>query len=301
MKQQNVKSIKIDLSLLFVGLIWGSGFIVTKYAFSFSMRPSFIMAARFTIAVVAFYIVFRKKIKAFNRSDLKYGMISGTLLFLAFFVQTIGLQYTSPSNSAFLTCTGVIMVPFLSWVFMKRMPTKKVFIAALISLIGVTILTRAFTSNVGLNLGDGLSLLCAFGFAVHMSYLEICTKNVSTEKLTFLQLASAAVLSLIAFFTTDFTSIYDITSISAIYPILYLGLFNICIAYYLQTRAQQTTHPSKVALLLSTESIFASIFSVLLGYDTLSYHLLIGGVLMFAAVVITESKLKSKIVQADEV
>ena len=281
-----------DISLLLVAVIWGTGFIATKMAIDFGMSPSIIMSARFFIATSVIFFVFRKKLKAFTKRELSLGIGTGLFLFLAFLSQTVGLTFTTPSNNAFLTSTTVIMVPFITWVVNKRRPPAKAFIAASISILGMAALTKVFTSSMSLNIGDILTVLGAFLYACHFSYLEKATKVVETEKLTFLQFVTATILSIIYFLIFDINAIGKINSALGILPILYLGVFSTCISFFIQTRAQKTVHPSKTAIIVSSEAVFASILSVILGYDAFSMSLLIGGVLVMGAVVLMESKIK---------
>lgn len=269
-------------------MIWGTGFLATKMAIDFGISSSTIMAVRFIIAAIIIYIVFKKKLKNFTKTEVKYGITTGLLLFLAFFAQTIGLEYTAPSNSAFLTSTYIVMVPFISWIMISRKPTKRVFAAVLISIIGIAILTNIFSTAARFNVGDTLTLICAFLFACHVSFLEISTKKMGTEKLTFLQFCTSAVLSLMSFIFIDFDSIYKVKSVMGFLPVIYLGIFSTCIAFFMQTRAQKNTRSSKVAIILSTEAVFASLFSILLGYEVLTINLIIGGILVISSVMIME-------------
>ena len=281
-----------DISLIIIAIIWGTGFIATKMAIDYGMSPSIIMSARFIIATAIIYLVFLKKLKKFTKIELKYSIVTGLLLFSAFLCQTIGLMYTTPSNNAFLTSTTVIMVPFISWVINRKKPADKAFFAASIAMLGIAVLTNVFQISASLNIGDILTLCGAFLYACHISFLERAAKKVETEKLTFMQFATTAVLSLLYFGIFDINSVSKIESVAGFIPIVYLGIFSTCIAFFVQTRAQKTTHPSKTAIIISSEAVFASILSVVLGYEFFSISLLLGGILVMSAVVFTESKLK---------
>ncbi|MCK5128432.1 MAG: DMT family transporter [Clostridiales bacterium] len=284
----NKTSIRSDLSLILVAVIWGSGFIATKMAMDLHVSSSIIMTVRFLIATIFIFHIFRKKLNDFTRLEFKYGIITGLLLFLAFFAQTIGLEYTVPSNSAFITSTTVVMVPFISWIIISRRPTKRVFLAVLCSIMGIAVLTNLFSTSSQFNIGDALTLLAAFLFACHVSFLEISTKKMTTEKLSFLQFATAAMLSSLSFILIDFESVYKIEVVTGFIPVIYLGIFSTGIAFFIQTKAQKSTNASKVAIILSAEAIFASIFSVILGYELVTSSLIIGGVLVMSAIVIME-------------
>lgn len=109
-------------------------------------------------------------------------------------------------------------------------------------------------------------------------------KKVETEKLVFLQFATAAILSVISFFVFDFESIYEVQSLYGILPILYLGIFSTCIAFFIQIKAQKRLKSSKVAIILSTEAVFASILSFIFGYDALTLNIILGGLIVMISV-----------------
>lgn len=102
-----------SLSLLVVAIIWGSGFIASQMALDAQMSSAFIMFVRFAIAALIVGIVFHKDLKKnMKKEHIKGGLLIGTFLFLAFYVQTVALQYTTPSNNAFITAANVVIVPF---------------------------------------------------------------------------------------------------------------------------------------------------------------------------------------------
>lgn len=110
-----------SLSLLIVAIIWGSGFIASQMALDAQMSSAFIMFVRFAIAALIVGVVFHKDLKKnMKKEHIKGGLLIGTFLFLAFYVQTVALQYTTPSNNAFITAANVVIVPFLWWAISKK-------------------------------------------------------------------------------------------------------------------------------------------------------------------------------------
>ncbi|NCD06707.1 MAG: DMT family transporter, partial [Spirochaetia bacterium] len=190
-----------------------------------NMSTSLILLLRFSIASIILLILFFKKIKTITKKEFQYGIIAGAFLFLGFYTQTIGLKYTTPSNNAFITAIYVIMVPFITMFVFKKRPKTKFFFLPLITFIGVVILTYSPSSNVLLSKGDLLTLVCAFFFTLHISYLGIVSKKVDVIKMTFLQMITAAVLSLLFFVFYDKLVITNIDYTKGILSILYLGIF----------------------------------------------------------------------------
>ncbi len=280
-----------DLALVLTALIWGSAFPVSQYAIDSNMSTSLILLLRFSIASIILLILFFKKIKTITKKEFQYGIIAGAFLFLGFYTQTIGLKYTTPSNNAFITAIYVIMVPLITMFVFKKRPKTKFFFLPLITFLGVVILTYSPSSNVLLSKGDLLTLLCALFFALHISYLGIVSKKVDVIKMTFLQMIIASVLSLLFFVFYDKLVITNIDYTKGILSILYLGIFSTCLCFFIQTYAQSNTSPSKAAMILSTEALFGSLFSVILKIEPFTINLLIGGSLILLTIFAAETDL----------
>ena len=183
-----------DLSLLLVAIIWGSGFVASKNALN-SMPPNYINAIRFALPFILLCIVFWKKVKIINKKDLRAGGIIGVFLFMAFAAQTIGLQYTTASKQAFLTGTNVVIVPFLYWAIKNKKPDRYNLVATFLCLIGIGFLT--LQENLSINLGDGLTLICALFFACHIVSIGVFAENHDPIILTIIQFGVAALFSTI--------------------------------------------------------------------------------------------------------
>lgn len=284
---KNKTNLWVTLGLLFVAIIWGSGFIATQIAIDEGLSASFIMFVRFAMASMILGGTFKKDLRGTKKIELKMGIIAGTLLFLGFTLQTIGLAFTTPSANAFITATSVVMVPFFSWIAFKEAPQKKAFVAAVICLVGVSII--AFSSGGGLKLGigDAFTLCCAIGFALHTVSMGQFAPRMNSNRLTFIQITTAAVLSFIMFMLVD-RDFSAFTSIRGLLAVLYLAVFSTCVAYSIQTLCQRFASPTKVSIIISTEALVGSIFSVMLGFEPFTYFLLIGGMAIILAMLIIE-------------
>lgn len=277
-----------DLSLLIVAVIWGTGFIASQMAIDSGMRFGQILLLRFSLATVLVAIPFRRELKHFSKEELRFGGLAGLFLFLSFYTQTAGLNFTTPSNNAFLTSSNVVMVPFLSWfIFCKRPPARLIVCAAL-CFGGMAVLSLQPGQGFVLNVGDLLTLLCAFLFACHIISVGVGATRMRYQKLFFLQMLTAAFLSLVCFLAFDAGRTIPGALAAGLPAALYLGVFSTCISFFLQTKAQEKVSPSKTAIILSTESLFGSLFSILLGYELPTWNLLTGGLLIVASVLLTE-------------
>lgn len=282
-------SLKYSFLLLLVTICWGSGFIVVSIGLDCGFSPSLLTTLRMAFACAIMFPIFYKSILKSTKNELKHGSIAGFLLFLGFLLQTMGMQHTIISNSAFLTTTNVIMVPFISWIILKKRPKARIFVSIALGFIGVSILTRAYDAAISFNLGDILCLLSAVCFALQIAYTEFAVKKVNADSFTFIELASTAVFSLVYMLIFDGGAISRVTNLSGgLLACLYLGATCTFFAFWAQSVAQKHMPSSKAALILSLEAVFASIFSVLLGYENLEFTLIVGGSIIMASIILLE-------------
>lgn len=284
----NMRKLNADFMLLIVAIIWGTGFIATEYAINANMSPIIIMAFRFNIAAIILLFFNIKTISSISKAEWIKGIIAGTFLFLGFFFQTFGQSMTTVSNSAFITATNVVIVPFIVWALTKKKPKNKLFFLALLTFIGIVILTVSPSGGVSLNLGDFLVLIGAFMFAFHISYISIAVSTTKPKHLTFIQLLAAAIFSLIGLLFIDTPSFFEMNITTALPAVIFLGVFSTCICFFMQTSAQKRTSASKTGIILSTESFFGTLFSILLGIELISLKIVIGGIIILFSVIMTE-------------
>ena len=283
-----------NISLLLVAIIWGSGFVASQMALDANLSSAFIMFVRFAIATIIIGVVFYKDLKAnMKKEHLKGGIVIGLFLFLAFYVQTVGLQYTTPSNNAFITASNVVMVPFLWWIISKKRPSLKIFISSFLCLLGIGILSFNFSTGISFKLGDLLTLLCVLLFACQIITTGVLAQKMDAKVVVFLQFAVATVLGFITFMLTD-RNFAAFGSASGMAAVAYLGIFSTCLCYFLQTTAQQHVESAKAAIILATESLFGTVFSVILGYDKLTVNMVLGGLIILISILMTELKLPKK-------
>ena len=125
-----------NMALLITGMIWGSGFVVMKNTLD-SMSTNYILAIRFTIAALGLsYTLFTKGPVTFEK--IKAGANLGLYIYGAFAVQTYGLMFTTAGKNALITAFYVVLVPLLLWIMQKRRPEGKVWMAAVMMIIGMT-------------------------------------------------------------------------------------------------------------------------------------------------------------------
>lgn len=281
-----------DALLLLTAFIWGSGFAASHYALESGMKTTLILSLRFSIAALVLLVLFFKRIRAIDRAQLKSGALAGLFLYLAFYSQTVGLAFTTPSNNAFITATNVIMVPFLSWMVFKKKPRNKFFALACTTFLGVALLNYSPETGLSFSIGDSFTLLCALLFACHIAYLDVASKKVGALELTFIQMAVAALLSLLSFGLVDGFSLEGTDFAAGLPPVIYLGLFSTLLCFFFQTSAQKHTSSAKAAILLSTEALFGSLISVILVLEPFRLNMAVGGLVILSSIILSEVRLK---------
>ncbi len=278
-----------SLLLLSVAFIWGGGFIYTNIAVQCGISPALLLTLRFVIPAVIMAILFGRELAVSSLSDLKFGLIAGTILFAAFFCQTYGIKFTTPANKAFLTATNVIMVPFLSLILFKQKPGLRATACAFVCFIGAAVLSWSPGVGITFNVGDWLSLLCAFLFACHYAYLGVSARLIrSAAVLSFFQLAVVSVLSFVTFLLFERPLFSAAALKSGVGAVLYLALFSTGYCYFVQSWAQRRFSASGTAIILSTEGLFGSVLSVLWGFDEPTLTLLAGGGIILISVILVQ-------------
>lgn len=274
-----------EAALLLTALIWGSGFVASAVSLR-HFTPYEILFGRFLIGTVLLSLVFHRKIRGIRKSTLKKGAVLGFFLYGAFLLQTVGLQYTTPSKNAFLTAVNVIIVPFISFVLFKRKFDKYEVWGAVLAVLGVAVISLEMT--FGIQLGDALTLLCAVFFAFQIFYTSLYVAKEDPVVLTLVQMAVAALLAVVPLLFQK--EVHLPQNGEAVFSLFYLGIFSTTVAYLLQTTAQKFTTETKTAIILSTEAFFGMALSVLILSEPLTLRMILGGVLIFAAILTSETK-----------
>lgn len=275
-----------ELALLVTVIIWGYGFVAVGQSLYY-MSPFQMLFIRFAVALAASIIVFHKKIIKLDKDTLIKGLILGTIQFVGFCFQTVGFVYTTPSNNAFLTSVYVIIVPLIAFFLFRRKPDIHELIGAAIAMVGISVLT--FNHGGPMNIGDILTLLCAVAFAFQIFYTTKFMKDKDPVGITIMMIASCFVLSSGGMLIEG--NKFTMPPSEGIYAILFLALISTFFSTILQNYGQKFTTETRAAIFFSTEALWGTIFSVIFLNEVVTVKLIIGGLLIFTAIVIAETKL----------
>lgn len=288
--------LKYKLLIVAATIIWGLSFVFMKDAVDV-LPPAWLIGVRFMATGIILACVFHKRFAAaLTKTYLVRGGIIGVLVFLAFWTQTIGLAYTTPGKNAFLTGTYCVLVPFAWWLFARRKPTRYNLIAAVLCVAGIGLVSlQGSAGDLTLGFGDAMTLVCSVFFALHIVYVSKFTNTCDVMALTVYQFLVGGACGLIVGACTE-----TLPPVSAITPdflwnMAYLVVFASCLALVFQNVGLAHVDPAPASLLLSLESVFGVVFSVLLYGEVLSLKLVCGFALIFGAILISEMlPLKSK-------
>lgn len=283
---------KANLLLLTVAILWGASYIFVRMAINAGMQSGMINAVRGSMCVVGCLIVFNKSIRQMTRFDFKAGLLMGITNFIAYYLQTDGLRFTTPAKNAFITIMYVALSPLLLWIFWHERPRRKTYFVIPLALIGMGILTNVTASGLALNYGDLLTLISSIFWALQLIFFgKIASKASSPWIIIFMIGLIQGIAGWCVSFTTETQTFAHIHWIQALIPVALLAILVTFVAQGLQITAQKYTDATSAGLLLMLESFFASVLSVILGYDSLTHSLIIGGAILLLANAIMQTDL----------
>lgn len=277
-----------NLCLLLAGAIWGGGFVAQSTAMQ-SLGPFWFIGLRFLVATIALLpFAWREQRRATSpvttRSRIAFTAI-GLALFAGAITQQIGLLTTTVTNSGFLTGLYVIMVPILTVVILRRAPHWIVWPCAALALVGIFLLSGGQSLDLGK--GDVLTIVCAFFWAVQVFLIGIFAQESGRPMLlSAWQFGVTGVLATAAAVFLEPISLEAISS--AIWEILYAGVFSSGLAFSLQVIGQRYTTAPQAAIFLSSEALFAAAFGALFLGETITPLGYAGCAVIFLAMLLVE-------------
>ena len=274
---------RAEVALLATTLIWGGTFVATKFGLR-DVSPLLLIAIRFLIAGLVIGLVFWRKIAPVPRAAAVKGIILGSFLFSGFAMQTIGLAHTTASKSAFITGMMVIGVPLLQIIIERRSPKLGNVIGVVIVSAGLWFLTSP--RGAEFNIGDAFTLACAVMFAIYIVYLDVVSREMTTLQLTFIQIATTAVLAWLAVWV--FEPVRLAFSPPSVVSLLYLTVLATLVTTFVQTRFQKDTTPTRAVIIFTIEPVFAAVSAYVLLDERLGTSGILGGALIIGGVLLSE-------------
>ncbi len=283
------KSVQADLALIAITFIWGSTFTIVKSSLS-QVSPILFIAIRFWIATAIILALMPRQIFKISGKSFFRGAMLSVFLFGGFVFQTLGLRDTSPSYSAFITSLSVLLVPLLGYIFFRHRPRIQTLAGIALATIGLYLLLMHIT-ELKINSGDGLTLICAVLFAFQILFLGTFVSTTDFRQLIILQVSGTAVFCTIL--SPVIESPFVIWNGRLILYLFVTGVLATALALYVQARAQQFTTPNRAALIFSLEPFFAALFAYWMLDQVLTVREWIGGGLILAGILASELRFSS--------
>jgi drug/metabolite transporter (DMT)-like permease len=273
------------IALMIVAASWGFGFVWMKDAIE--RQPYFdFLALRFTIAAGVMFLIRPQLVRHINLNFLNRGVLLGVALGLGYVTQTIGLEQSTAAITGFFTGLYIVLTPLFAWLLLRQKIASKVLLGVIIATIGLGVITLG---GLGFDIGTISLLACAILFALHIVGLGRWSPGRDTYALTVVQLATVAVICWVgALFNPSDPGFQAPPDADVWNAVLFTAVFATAIAFFVQTWAQSIMDASRVAIILTTEVVFAALFAVALGQEVLSIRTVIGGSLMVIAMLIVE-------------
>jgi len=273
--------------------IWGTTFIAQDTGMD-TIGPLTFNAVRFLIGFIsiipiAFIFEGRKIVNEININKklfLKLSFWIGLFLFLGTFLQQAALLYTDVANAAFFTVFYVPMVPIILFMFYSKKIHWSIWPSVLLCVSGVYLLTDFTDANV--RFGDGLVILCALFWALHIIFIGKFTQNFNIP--LFFGALQGLIVSLFSFlFAIFFEEISIINILNESTSIIYAGVLSGGIAFTLQIYAQKKISPAPSAIIFSLEGVFAAIAAWIILDQVLGLNNLIGCFFILVGVIISQT------------
>jgi drug/metabolite transporter (DMT)-like permease len=281
---------RANLLLLTAAAIWGFAFVAQRLGMR-HLEPFTFNAVRFVLGTVVLLPFLPRSGRrpagtpmAGRVETVRAGVLTGLVLFTAGTLQQYGIVSTTAGKAGFITSLYVVFVPLLGLAFGQRVGR---FAWTGVSLAAIGLYLLSAQGLMDLAPGDGLVLLCAMFWSVHVQMVGALVQRVPAVRLAIGQFATAAVLSTVG------ALIFDTPSWAAIHavrlPLLYAGIFSVGIAFTLQVAGQKSAKPTDAAIIMSFESVFAAIGGGLLLGERLGLRELVGCVLILGGGVVAQS------------
>ncbi len=283
-RPEAAQRLRADGALALVTAFWGITFVVVKGALGHG-DPFTFLVLRFTVGALVLSALAGRQVLL--PDNLRRGALLGGFLFGGFALQTMGLTYTTPSRSAFITGMSVVFVPLLSLALFRRVPKPSSLLGVVLAAVGLYFLTRPETGSAegGLARGDLLTLGSTVAYACHITLTERFAPKQGVTGLVAVQLWTVALLSALCLPFVERRLEWAPAFVGAV---LFCGICASAIALSVQTWGQARTTAVRAGLIYSMEPVYASVYSVALGLEVLGPREWTGGGLILVGVMVSE-------------
>ena len=263
-------------ALLAVSAAWGMAFVVMKGPIEKQNVNSFLFT-RFVCAVLAMVALQPAVLKKLNKEIIYKGLIAGLFLGTGYIFQTLGLARAGAAITGFITGLYIVATPLLASIFLKAKISRFTWICVAIATTGLALLSL---NGWSIGIGEVLVLVSAIAFGAHIVALSNWSNGLDSYAMTVVQLTSCAILTGALSLAQGYQPPADATGWAVV---IYTAIVCTAIAFMVQTWSQAHMSATKVAVILTMEVVFAALFAVWFGNESLSLQKAFGGILVLAA------------------
>lgn len=263
-------------ALLAVSASWGAAFVIMKPAIERQSVNSF-LATRFTFAVLAMILLRPSVLRKINKEMLLKGSLAGLFLGTGYIFQTLGLARTGAAITGFVTGLYVVLTPLIAALFLKERITRFTWLCVLLATVGLALLSlRGWSVGVG----EALVFVSAIAFAAHIVTLSKWSFGLDAYALTIVQLSICALLTGVISLGQGYETPPD----SGVWGVvIFTAVIATAVAFIVQTWSQAHMNSTKVAVILTMEVVFAALFAVAFGGESLTLQVSLGGAMVLLA------------------
>jgi drug/metabolite transporter (DMT)-like permease len=269
------------VSLVAVTAVWGSTFVVVKHAVE-RMPVMDFLAWRFAIAALVMAAVRPRAVARLGAPGRRAGVVLGLALGGGYIAQTFGLQHTTSSVSGFITGLFVVFTPLCAALILRSPITGTAWLAVALATGGLALISLHGGS---IGSGEAITLLCAVAFALHIIGLGEWSSSFDAAGLAVVQLTTVAVISIVSAAPSSLSPPPDYGVWGAV---LLTAIAATALAFLVQTWAQAHLAPTRAAVVMTMEPVFAGIFGVAIGGDSLDARIVVGALLVLTAMYVVE-------------
>ncbi len=279
---------KPELALIGVTILWGATFLIVHHAMTAS-GPLFFVGLRFGTAAVMALPLALPMLSGLTGRELLAGLVIGLCIFGGYSLQTTGLRTISSSSSAFITAAYVPLVPLLQWMILKRRPHLASWIGVALAFIGL-LLVASPEKGMALGLGETLTLISTLPIALEIIFIGMWAGTVHVARVTFVQLGATSLIAFSAM--APLGERVPPFSWTVVLAACGLGAMTALIQFVMNW-AQRSVSPTRATVIYAGEPVWAGVIGRVAG-ERLPPAALLGGVLIVAAVIVSEMRIGRK-------
>ncbi|MDO4731918.1 MAG: DMT family transporter [Bacillota bacterium] len=269
------------ISILCTTAIWGFSFVIMKNSMEI-LSPLWFLACRFSLASLIMLLLNLPRLKGLSLVNLRDAFWIGLPLAFGYAMQTLGLNITTASNSAFITGIYVVFIPLISWFFTKKLKAWQLLVAFL-AFVGLAALS--LDANLHINRGDLLVLAGALGYAAHFLVLDHYTKLYDSLLISALQIFTCTLLLILAALLFEPLPTADQFPPSVLHSLLFTAALGTGLGFLVQTAAQKVLEPTPASILFTSETLFAAFFGTVLLNERFIPRQIMGGIILIACMI----------------